>query len=200
MISCEAVGGNPADALHAAAAMELLHNFTLVHDDIMDHASLRRNRATVHERWDTNTAILAGDEMIALAYRTLLQTKSSRVRDIARVFTEAFVEVCEGQGIDKEFECRNAVTMNEYITMIKKKTARVISAAAEIGGYAGGGSAAQIRALRNYGEQIGIAFQMNDDLLDIMGDSATIGKSIGGDIAEGKKTFLLMHALAHTTG
>jgi len=199
-LSCEGVGGRRTDALHAASAIELLHNFTLVHDDIMDHAELRRGKKTVHERWDTNTAILAGDEMVAIAYRTILKTRSNALTGVLQAFTDAFVEVCEGQGMDKEFELRDDVTVKDYFRMIRKKTARVISAAAEIGALIGKGSAARVKALRSFGEHLGIAFQLRDDLLDIVGDREEIGKTIGGDVVERKKTFLLLSALERATG
>jgi geranylgeranyl diphosphate synthase type II len=195
LLACEALGGRAGNALNAAVAIELLHNFTLVHDDVMDHARLRRNKKTVHERWDTNTAILAGDEMIALAYEVLLRTADRPKSQMLALFTRAFVEVCEGQGFDKEFESRGNVTVREYSAMIRQKTARVISAAAEIGALAANAGAREQKALRSYGEHVGMAFQMNDDLLDIIGDQREFGKAIGGDIAEGKKTLLLLRAI-----
>ncbi len=200
MFSCEVVGGRASQALSAAAAVELLHNFTLVHDDIMDHATLRRGKKTVHEQWDTNAAILAGDEMIAMAYRSILKTRSHNLPEIVRVFTDAFVEVCEGQGMDKEFELRADVAVRDYFQMIRKKTARVISAAAEIGALVGRGNLTRVRVLRSFGEHLGIAFQIRDDLLDIVGDGNKTGKAIGGDIVERKKTFLLLSAMERSTG
>lgn len=200
LLSAEAVGGRTAPALDAAAAIEILHNFTLVHDDVMDHAVLRRNRPTVHARWDENVAILAGDELIAYAYRSLLKSPPARAGAILEVFTDAFIEVCEGQGFDKEFESRRDVTLIEYVRMIEKKTARVIAAATQIGGIIGGGTARQISTLRTFGEQLGLAFQIQDDLLDVDGDEQVFGKRIGGDIVEGKKTFLLLAGLARSRG
>ena len=194
ILACEALGGRARNALNAAVAIELLHNFTLVHDDVMDHARLRRNKQTVHERWDTNTAILAGDEMIALAY-AVLQRPGQTTPQALNVFTRAFVEVCEGQGFDKEFESRRNVSVSEYSAMIRQKTARVISAATEIGALAANAGPRERKALRSYGEHVGMAFQMNDDLLDIIGDQRAFGKAIGGDIAEGKKTLLLLRAI-----
>jgi geranylgeranyl diphosphate synthase type II len=195
LLSCEAVGTTPGRALPAAAAIELLHNFTLVHDDVMDHADTRRGRPTVHTRWDANTAILAGDQMAAYAYDALLRTPSPRLPDLLRVFTGAFIDVCDGQGLDKEFETRGDVSLPEYMEMIRKKTACVIAAAAELGAIAGDAPDAQRAALRRYGEQLGMAFQVQDDLLDIAGSSAELGKPIGGDIIERKKTFLYLTAL-----
>lgn len=199
LLSCEAVGGNSRHALDAAAAIEMLHNFTLIHDDVMDNASLRRNRPTVHTKWDANVAILAGDELIALAYQTLLRAKVKNNHDITRVFTNAFIEVCEGQGFDKEYERQNNVTVKEYLLMIRKKTSRVISAAAEIGALIGEGTPREVLSLKMFGEHLGMAFQIRDDLLDITGDEEEFGKKIGGDIREKKKTFLLLNALERTT-
>lgn len=200
LLACRAVGGRVRDALPAAVAIELLHNFTLVHDDIMDKATSRRGRPTVHTKWDQSTAILVGDELMALAYRSLLQTKSSRLHAIAETFTQAFVDVCEGQGLDKEFETQRQVSLPRYLMMIEQKTAKVISAAAEIGGLVGRGTARQVAALRKYGLHLGRAFQVQDDLLDVVADEAKFGKTVGSDIVSGKKTFLLIRALQKTKG
>ena len=200
ILACEAVGGRLRDAVHAAAAIEILHNFTLVHDDIMDNADSRRGRATVHTRWDTNIAILVGDELVALAYRELLKTRSPRIARVADVFTEGVVEVCEGQMYDKDFETRKNVSLGEYMLMISKKTGKMVSVASEMGAVIGGGSEAEVRALRQYGTYIGRAFQIQDDLLDIVADAKEFGKPIGGDIVEGKKTFLLIEAYARARG
>ena len=200
MLSCEAVGGTARSALRAGAAIEILHNFTLVHDDIMDNASSRRGRKTVHTKWDTNVAILVGDELLALAYRAVLQTKSPNIQRIAKTFTDGVVEVCEGQAYDKEFETRSAVTVNDYLLMIEKKTAKMVSVAAEIGALIGNAAPEGIRALRQYGHHVGLAFQIQDDLLDIMANEEELGKKIGGDLVEGKKTFLLLEALRTARG
>jgi geranylgeranyl diphosphate synthase type II len=200
LFSCEAVGGDAREALHAAAGIELLHNFTLVHDDIMDHAPSRRGRPTVHSKWNTNVAILVGDELLALAYRAVLQTRSPRIQEIMRVFTEGVVEVCEGQAYDKEFETEARVTVPQYVQMIEKKTAKMVAVAAEIGALIGGGTRSSVSALRRYGERVGRAFQIQDDLLDIVADEAEFGKMVGGDLVEGKKTFLLLEALRRAKG
>jgi geranylgeranyl diphosphate synthase type II len=200
LLSCEAVGGNSRQALPAAVAIEILHNFTLVHDDVMDNASLRRGRPTIHTKWDTNIAILTGDQMAASAYQMLLRIDSTRIRGVAEVFTNAFNEVCEGQGLDKEFESQSDVDLNDYLIMIAKKTGRVIAASAEIGALIGGGSRREVTALRRFGEYIGLAFQVKDDLLDVTGDEREFGKTIGGDIIEGKKTFLLLRAFERARG
>jgi geranylgeranyl diphosphate synthase type II len=198
LLACETVGGDSKAALHAGAGIEILHNFTLVHDDIMDHSPTRRGRETVHTRWDTNIAILSGDVLLALAYRALLRTNSPQIQEIARIFTESVAIVCEGQALDKEFETRRRVHVNEYLEMIEKKTGMLISAATEIGAVVGGGSPSEREALRSYGLLVGRAFQVQDDLLDIVADEKTFGKAIGGDLVEGKKTFLLLegHRLA----
>ena len=200
LLACEAVGGSTRQAQHAAVAIEILHNFTLVHDDIMDNASSRRGRPTVHTKWDTNIAILVGDELVALAYRELLKTRSPYIARVADIFTEGVVEVCEGQAYDKEFETRKHVSLDEYLLMIGKKTGKMVSVASEIGAVIGGGSAAEIRALKSYGTSIGRAFQIQDDLLDVVADEKEFGKTIGGDIVEGKKTFLLIEAYARSRG
>lgn len=200
LLACEAVGGKKHEALHAAAAVEILHNFTLVHDDIMDNAASRRGRATVHTKWDSNVAILVGDELLALAYRSLLKTRSRRIQQISMVFTEGVVEVCEGQGYDKEFESRSHVGVDDYLLMIKKKTGKMVAVSTEIGALIGGAGRHEANAVRSYGERVGRAFQIQDDLLDIIADEKEFGKSIGGDLVEGKKTFLLLEALRRAKG
>lgn len=200
MVACEVVGGRAESAIHAGAAVEILHNFTLVHDDIMDNAASRRGRRTVHTKWDNNVAILSGDALLALAYRVLLRTESTRLKDITTIFTEGVLEVCEGQAYDKDFELRRKVSLDEYLLMIRKKTGRLVTASTEIGGMIGNGTDNELDALRRFGDLIGQAFQIQDDLLDIVGDEKKFGKTIGGDIREGKKTFLLLEALTRARG
>lgn len=200
MLACEVVGGRAQDAVHAGAAIEILHNFTLVHDDIMDNAASRRGRKTVHTKWDANVAILTGDALLALAYRVLLRTKTARLREISQTFTEGVLEVCEGQAYDKEYEVRRKVTLEDYLLMIQKKTGRMVTASTEIGALIGNATDTELDALRQYGEHIGRAFQIQDDLLDIIGDEKKFGKQIGGDVREGKKTFLLVEALRRSRG
>jgi geranylgeranyl diphosphate synthase type II len=154
----------------------------------------------VHTRWDTNVAILVGDELLALAYRALLKTTSPNIQEISKVFTEGVVEVCEGQAYDKEFETRSSVEVKDYMLMIDKKTAKMVAVAAEIGGLIGNGSQSSVLALRKYGEYVGRAFQIQDDLLDIIGNERELGKAVGGDLVEGKKTFLLLEALRVARG
>ena len=200
LLACEAVGGDANSALHAGAGIEILHNFTLVHDDIMDHAETRRGRLTVHKKWDENVALLSGDALLAFAYRALLRTKSSHIQEISRIFTEGVVTICEGQALDKEFETRHRVHVNEYLMMIEKKTGKLVSIAAQLGALIGNASISDLEALRRYGEHVGRAFQIQDDLLDIVADEKEFGKTIGGDLVEGKKTFLLLEALRRAKG
>lgn len=195
IFSCEGVGGNIDAAINASVAMEILHNFTLVHDDIMDNADTRRGSKTVHKKWNENVAILTGDHLIGLAYSYLVKTKSDRLNEILKTFTEGIIEVCEGQSFDKEFEERKDVTLEEYIMMISKKTAKMLETSAVIGALIGNGSDEQVNNLRNYASNIGLAFQIQDDLLDITADETELGKKIGGDLVEGKKTYLLLKAM-----
>jgi geranylgeranyl diphosphate synthase type II len=200
ILSCEAVGGTAARALNAAAAVEILHNFTLVHDDIMDNADARRGRPTVHKRWSVNDALLVGDELLGGAYEALLETPGSSHRSLAGVLTRGLLDVCEGQALDLEFEGRTEVSVKEYFRMIGKKTGSLIAAATELGGLVGGGTRLQVAALRRFGLRLGRAFQVQDDLLDVVGDPRGFGKTIGGDILEGKKTYLLLRAAERAEG
>lgn len=195
LLSSEAVGGTAARALPAGAAVEIMHNFTLVHDDIMDNASARRGRPTVHTQWDLNTALLAGDTLLAVAYRTLLTTRVGDHSVLVDLLTRSVIDVCEGQALDLEFELRTDVSLADYFAMIERKTGRLISVATELGALVGGGQPEEIRALRRFGHNLGKAFQLQDDLLDVIGEEREFGKTIGGDIVEGKRTFLLLTAL-----
>ncbi|MCS6808561.1 MAG: polyprenyl synthetase family protein [Bacteroidota bacterium] len=199
MMSCGAVGGNPYYATMGGVVIEILHNFTLVHDDIMDEAPLRRGVPTVHTRWNTSIAILSGDAMMAFAYKLLLKQYSLHPRflECADLITRAILEVCEGQVIDMEFEQRAEVSMQEYIGMIEKKTARMLELCTALGTVLGNGSARELAALRTFARSIGIAFQILDDILDATATTPEFGKALGGDIAEGKKTFLIVYALQH---
>ncbi len=200
LLGAEAVGGSAARALHAAAAVEIMHNFTLVHDDIMDHAPTRRGRATVHVRWDLNTALLAGDTLLAIAYKNLMRTRHADPAMLAQLFTAGVIGVCEGQALDLEFEQRNTVRVADYFSMIEQKTGRLLTVATELGGHIGGGRPEQIRALHRFGHHLGRAFQLQDDLLDVIGDEREFGKAIGGDILEGKRTYLLLRARERSRG
>jgi len=200
LLSCEAVGGNAKQALDASVALELMHNFTLVHDDIMDHARSRRGRPTVHIRWNVNNALLAGDVLLAMAYAALLRSRTAKLSPLVELFTGALLQVCEGQALDLEFETRADVSVRDYFRMIGKKTGRLFSAAGELGGLLGGGSPRQVTVLREFGHHLGRAFQLQDDLLDVTADPSRLGKSIGGDIVERKKTYLLLKAAERTRG
>ena len=197
LLACDAVGGDVKDALPAAAAIELLHNFTLVHDDIMDHDDMRRGRPTVHKKWDSDVALLAGDGLVTLAYRYLLQTNTTSLARIAKIFTDGIIELCEGQALDREFESGVQVSMENYIDMISKKTARLLTIAAGIGGLIGNGNQRHIELLTAYAENLGIAFQIQDDLLDITVEQHILGKDFGSDIKRHKRTFLVLYAMQH---
>jgi len=192
LLSCEAVGGRAEQSLNAALAIEILHNFTLVHDDIMDHDDMRRGRQTVHEKWDEATAILVGDGLVGLAYSYLLKTNSAQIKDICDIFTSGIIELCEGQALDKEFENRFDIDLSRYMEMIEKKTAILLMTASEIGAIIGGADSNQRRILVEFSRQLGNAFQIQDDLIDI---ELTSGKTYGSDIKQKKKTYLFVHAL-----
>jgi geranylgeranyl diphosphate synthase type II len=200
ILSCEAVGGTAAHALNAAAAVEILHNFTLVHDDIMDNADARRGRPTVHKKWSVNDALLVGDELLGAAYETLLRTPGFAHRRLGGVLTQGLLDVCEGQALDLEFEGRTDVSVKEYFRMIGKKTGSLMATATELGGLVGEGTHLQVAALRRFGLGLGRAFQVQDDLLDVVGDPRDFGKTIGGDILEGKRTYLLLRAAERAEG
>lgn len=200
MLASEAAGGTARRALPAAAAVEIMHNFTLVHDDIMDHATARRGAPTVHVKWDLDTALLAGDTLLAIAYNELLETRHEDMRLLVRLFTCGVHDVCEGQAMDLAFEHRNDVTVAEYFEMIARKTGRLITTSMQIGAHIGGGSPYVVRSLTTFGAHLGRAFQLQDDLLDVIGDERQFGKTIGGDIVEGKRTYLLLTALERSRG
>ena len=200
LLSAKAVGGNFNNAYNAAAAVEMLHNFTLVHDDIMDNADKRRGRLTLHKKYDHNTAILAGDSLLSIAYEYLLKDCNGNAKEVISSFTHGLIEVCEGQSLDTDFESRKNVSLSEYIVMIKKKTAAMAKMCCRIGALLGGGNKTEVNALGNFGLNLGIAFQIQDDLLDISADEKKFGKTIGGDLVEGKKTFLFLEALEKSKG
>lgn len=200
LISYMTVSGSTKGAYNAAIAVELLHNFTLVHDDIMDNADKRRNRETVHKKYDLSTAILTGDNLIAIAYESLLKDCRENDKAVLSTFTKGIIEVCEGQSLDKEFELRDEVSIDEYLLMIQKKTAALLEICCSIGARLAGASDKQIKALEAFGVNLGMAFQIQDDLLDISANEAEFGKTIGGDLIEGKKTFLFLKALELAAG
>jgi len=200
IFSTKAVGGNFSVVYNASVAVELLHNFTLVHDDIMDNADKRRGMLTLHKKYDDSTAILAGDGLLSVAYEYLLKDCNGKTKEVISAFTKGLIEVCEGQSLDKDFETTDNVTIDEYKLMIMKKTAAMFEMCCTVGALLGGGSPKEIKAVSLFGKNIGIAFQIQDDLLDISGDEKKFGKKVGGDLIEGKKTFLFIKALSKAKG
>ena len=182
-------------ALPAAMAVEVFHNFSLVHDDIMDDAPLRRGKITVHEKWNINTGILSGDAMLILAYQYFENYQPKTFRKLAKLFSKTALEVCEGQQYDVDFETRNDVTIPEYLKMIEYKTAVLVAAAMKMGAIIAQTSKENSRLIYDFGLNLGLAFQLQDDYLDAFGDPKTFGKQVGGDIIENKKTFLYLKAL-----
>lgn len=195
LIACDMFGGNVDDALPAAAGLEMYHNHTLLHDDVMDKADMRRGKPTVHKCWSENAAILSGDAMLILAFKTFSSLDSKYIADVLPLFTETTLQICEGQQYDMEFETRNDVTAEEYLQMIRLKTAVLLAASLKIGAIVGGASKEDADLIYEFGIQIGLAFQLQDDILDVYGDPAVFGKKIGGDIMCDKKTFLLISAV-----
>ena len=177
-----------------AAGMEIFHNFTLLHDDLMDRADMRRGKPTVHKKWNDNTAILSGDGMLVLAYRYLAMTDSDNLHKVLDLANETFTGIMEGQQYDMEFETRDDVTEDEYIEMIRLKTSVLLAACVRMGAMLGGAQEPDAKLLYEFGEKIGLAFQLQDDLLDVYGDPAVFGKKIGGDILCNKKTYLYINA------
>lgn len=180
-----------------AIALETYHNYTLLHDDLMDQADLRRGHETVHKKWDANTAILSGDSMLVLAYERMAQCDSRHLADVLRLFTTTALEIGEGQQYDMEFETRDDVREEEYIEMIRLKTSVLLACALKIGAILADAPVEDADNLYKFGEQIGLAFQLQDDYLDVYGDSKVFGKKIGGDITSNKKTFMLINAFSH---
>lgn len=200
LFSAKAAGGKYSQVYNAALSVEMMHNFTLVHDDIMDNANLRRGRLTLHKKYNLNTAILAGDSLLSIAYEYLLKDCDQNAKSVLNSFTLGLIEVCEGQSLDTDFEIRSDVTIEQYIEMISKKTAAMIKMCCEVGALLVNGNKSDVKALSNYGVNLGIAFQIQDDLLDILGDQEKFGKKVGGDLIEGKKTYLFLSALKKAKG
>ncbi len=198
--AAKSAGSYPKNVYNASLAVEILHNFTLVHDDIMDNADKRRGRDTLHIRNNMDTAILAGDIMTALAYESLLRDCGNNAHKVVSIFTNGIIEVCEGQALDKEFETRNNVSLKEYKVMIYKKTAALMEMCCLIGANLGKARPAQVKALGSYGKNLGMAFQIQDDLLDLIAEEKELGKPVGGDLVEGKKTYLFIKALEKARG
>ena len=185
---------NPEDILMNACALETYHNYTLLHDDLMDNADMRRGHLTVHKKWNDNTAILSGDSMLVLAFQRMMQCDTKHLKDILDLFTVTALEIGEGQQYDMEFETRNDVKEDEYIEMIRLKTSVLLACALKIGAILADASTEDADNLYKFGEQIGLAFQLQDDYLDVYGDSKVFGKEIGGDITSNKKTYMLINA------
>lgn len=196
LIAAELFDGKENEVLPAALALEVFHNFTLLHDDVMDRAQVRRGRPTVHVKWDDNTAILSGDQMLIEAYRLLSGVTADKLPQVLRWFNDMATGICEGQQYDVDFEHSAQVQLADYMKMIELKTSVLLAYALKIGGYIAGANAAQQEALYQYGLHIGLAFQIQDDILDVYSDPKTFGKAIGGDICCNKKTFLLLTALS----
>lgn len=188
---------NPEKILMNAVALETYHNYTLLHDDLMDNADLRRGHETVHKKWDANTAILSGDSMLVLAYERMAQCDEKHLAKVLKLFTTTALEIGEGQQFDMEFENRNDVKEEEYIEMIRLKTSVLLACALKMGAILADASDEDAENLYKFGEQIGLAFQLQDDYLDVYGDTKVFGKEIGGDITSNKKTYMLINAFNH---
>lgn len=194
ILGCELFGGKVKDAIPAALALEIYHNHTLLHDDVMDHSDTRRGRATVWKRWNENTAILSGDQMLIEAFKILGKTPSSKLPEVLRLFAKMASDICEGQQYDMDFENRKDVRIEEYIEMIRLKTSVLLATALQIGAYIAGAELEHQQKVYEFGIHVGLAFQIQDDILDCFGDPETFGKPIGGDIRESKKTYLFLSA------
>ena len=194
LMACHLFDDDIEKALTSAIALELFHNFTLLHDDVMDNADVRRNRPTVHKRWNENTAILSGDAMLILAYQCMCRSQPEILPALLATFSQTALEVCEGQQYDMDFEQRNDVSIDEYLNMIRLKTAVLLAACLKTGAICGGASIENSEALYRFGISLGITFQIQDDWLDVYADPDVFGKAIGGDILSGKKTYLLLTA------
>ncbi len=199
LLTCDFFGTEPKKAIPAALAIELFHNFSLIHDDIMDNAPLRRGKQTVHKKWNLNTGILSGDAMLILAYRFFEEYEPKMFNDLARLFSETALRVCEGQQYDVDFENREDVRLEEYIKMIDYKTAVLLGAAMKMGATVANASESCKENSYQFGRNLGIAFQLQDDYLDVFGDMETFGKQVGGDIISNKKTFLYITALQNSS-
>ena len=199
ILACQSVGGHIEDCIDAALAVEILHTFTLVHDDIMDHDDVRRGRPTVHKKWDESTAILVGDGLVTAAYQVLLKTEHPNLRRILEIFTDGLLVLCEGQALDKMFEIQDNIEIDDYENMINKKTTKLIKVACEIGAILGNGTHEERLALKNYASCLGKAFQIQDDLMDIFSEEEVSGKPMGSDLIEKKKTFPTIYFLNHSS-
>jgi geranylgeranyl diphosphate synthase, type II len=200
LMACNLFTDDLVPAIPSALGLEIFHNFTLLHDDIMDKADVRRGNPTVHKKWDENTAILSGDVMQIAAFQYMAQSPIDQLKRALDLFSTTAAEICEGQQYDVDFEGRDKVEAEEYLEMIRLKTAVLLACSLQIGAWIGGATDANASLLYNFGINLGLAFQLKDDLLDVYGDEATFGKKIGGDILCNKKTYLLIHALELAEG
>lgn len=200
LMACDMFGGDIDSAISPALGLEIFHNFTLLHDDVMDKAEIRRGRPTVHIAWSENTAILSGDAMQIVATQKVCDAPANVHKEVLDLYNKTALEICEGQQYDMEFESREDVTVKEYINMIRLKTAVLIGCALKMGAIIGGATPQQSDALYKFGENIGLAFQLQDDYLDVYGDTKTFGKKIGGDILNNKKTYMLISAMTLAEG
>ncbi|MEN8816994.1 MAG: polyprenyl synthetase family protein [Nonlabens sp.] len=195
LMSAKMYGATVKDAMNAAVAVEVFHNFTLLHDDIMDAADLRRGKETVHKKWDVNTGILSGDAMLIMAYRLFEGYDQKQFYELNKIFSKTALEVCEGQQYDVDFETRDDVTIPEYLNMIKLKTSVLVGCALQMGAIIAGVKEQEQKLIYDYGIHLGLAFQLMDDYLDAFGDPKTFGKEVGGDIRENKKTYLYLKSI-----
>lgn len=195
LMAAELFEGDIEKAMKPALGIEVFHNFTLLHDDIMDKAPLRRNQATVHEKWNSNIAILSGDTMFVKSFQLMMETESKYLKEVLEVFSKTAIEVCEGQQLDMNFETQSNVSIEDYLHMITLKTAVLLAGSLQIGALISGAKNEDAHHLYEFGKNIGIAFQLQDDILDVFGDAEKFGKLVGGDILSNKKTFLLLKAL-----
>jgi geranylgeranyl diphosphate synthase type II len=200
LMACNLFSDDVQPAVNAAIGLEIFHNFTLLHDDIMDRADIRRGKPTVNKKWDDNTAILSGDVMQITAYQFITQTPTIFLKPVLELFSQTAAEICEGQQFDLDFEKQKEVSVEEYLEMIRLKTAVLLGCALKCGALIGGSNEEDAQLLYDFGINIGMAFQLKDDLLDVYGDETTFGKKIGGDILSNKKTYLLIHALKLAEG
>ncbi len=200
LISCQMFNGDVKASLIPAISLEMFHNFTLIHDDIMDKAKLRRGKETVYEKWDSNIAVLSGDALFALAYKRLMDYKNDNLIDLIHLLNETSIGVCEGQQMDLDFENRNNVSIHEYLEMIRLKTAILVGACLKSGAITANASIESQNLIFEYGTTVGLSFQLMDDLLDVFGEPKKFGKTIGGDIRENKKTFLYIKSLELAKG
>lgn len=194
LMGADAFGGNASEAMRQALGIEIFHNFTLLHDDVMDKSDVRRGRATVHKKYDENTAILSGDTMLTLATKFVADVPDSKLRMVTDTFNDMALKLYEGQRLDMDFETSEKISLNEYLEMIEGKTGSLLGAAVKIGAIIGGASGKDAQAMYEFGVMTGLAFQIQDDWLDTFGDATTFGKPIGGDIMNGKKTYLYVAA------